>query len=221
MRYFVKRESQEYGPYSLAEMQRSMASGDVLLTDLCRREEMKHWLLVSQIVGDNGGATSIVGGCGGDARVVPTATIAALGNRRVAVNTDVLLFGLVWAIVQAVWVKKVQPSSKALLYMCPAFVLIIAAAVRAFPDENLRELATLPNIAGLVLWIVASFNLKSSIEEHYDVAEPLGLTLSGAMTFFFNVYYFQYHFTRITALKRGQGQILGHYPHGGPPGSYA
>ena len=58
------------------------------------------------------------------------------------------------------------------------------------------------------MWIVASFSMKASIEKHYNVAEPLGLTLSGAMTLFFNIYYFQYHFTRITQLKRSQGQIV-------------
>jgi len=38
--------------------------------------------------------------------------------------------------------------------------------------------------------------MKSSIEEHYNTAEPIGLELNGVMTFFFNVLYFQYHFTK-------------------------
>jgi hypothetical protein len=50
--YFIKRETQEYGPYSLAELQRSLASGNILLTDLCRHERMEHWLLVSQVIGN-------------------------------------------------------------------------------------------------------------------------------------------------------------------------
>jgi hypothetical protein len=44
--------------------------------------------------------------------------------------------------------------------------------------------------------------MRSDIEEHYNSAEPIALVLSGVMTFFFNVYYFQYHFTRINELKR-------------------
>jgi hypothetical protein len=223
--YFIKREIQEYGPYSLAELQRSVATGNILLTDLCRREGMEHWLLVSQVIGN---------------MAVPAAAPAPVAVATmqpspyppppslhwvIVLLLSILtcgLFGCAWMIVEAIWVKRVQSSSKALLYLCPAFVLSIAAGILgAFPDENLQTLGVIPNIGGSVLWIVASFSMKSSIEEHYNVAEPLGLTprawlpetidawtLSGIMTFFFSVCYFQYHFTRIIALKRSQGQIV-------------
>jgi hypothetical protein len=225
--YFIKREIQEYGPYSLAELQRSVATGNILLTDLCRRDGMKHWLLVSQVIGNMAVPA---------AAPAPVAVAAMQPSPYppppslhwvIVLLLSILtcgLFGCAWMIVQAIWVKKVQPSSKALLYLCPAIVLSIAAGILgAFPDENLQTLGVIPNIGGSVLWIVASFSMKSSIEEHYNLAEPLGLTtrgwlpetidawtLSGIMTFFFNVYYFQYHFTRIIALKRSQGQIVGH-----------
>ena len=38
MNYFIKRDLQEYGPYTLSELQRYVASGNVLLTDLCHSE---------------------------------------------------------------------------------------------------------------------------------------------------------------------------------------
>jgi hypothetical protein len=44
--------------------------------------------------------------------------------------------------------------------------------------------------------------MRRSMEEHYNGPEPIGLSLSGVMTFFFGVYYFQYHFTRINEMKR-------------------
>jgi hypothetical protein len=119
------------------------------------------------------------------------------------------LFGWAWAIVEAGWVKKVQPASKALLYWCLAFVLSITAEIlRNFGDENLQTLAAIPYIGYLVLWVVAAFSMKHSIEKHYNVADPLGRKLSAVMTFFFSVYYFQYHFTRINKMKRSQGQIV-------------
>jgi hypothetical protein len=46
--------------------------------------------------------------------------------------------------------------------------------------------------------------MRGSLEEHYNSAEPIGLTLSGVMTFFFNIYYFQYHLTRIAEAKKAQ-----------------
>jgi hypothetical protein len=210
--YFIKREIQEYGPYSLAELQRSVASGNILLTDLCRREGMEHWFLVSQVIG-NMAVPAAAPAPVAVAAMQPSPYPPPPSLHWVIVLLLAILtcglFGWAWVIGEAIWVKKVQPSSKALLYLCPAFVLLIAAGILgAFPDENLQTLGVIPNIGGLVLWIVASFSMKSSIEEHYNVAEPLGLTLSGVMTFFFNVYYFQYHFTRIIALKRSQGQII-------------
>lgn len=212
MNYFIKREIQEYGPYSLAELQRSVASGNILLTDLCRREGMEHWFLVSQVIG-NMAVPAAAPAPVAVAAMQPSPYPPPPSLHWVIVLLLAILtcglFGWAWVIGEAIWVKKVQPSSKALLYLCPAFVLLIAAGILgAFPDENLQTLGVIPNIGGLVLWIVASFSMKSSIEEHYNVAEPLGLTLSGVMTFFFNVYYFQYHFTRIIALKRSQGQIV-------------
>ena len=212
MNYFIKREIQEYGPYSLAELQRSVASGNILLADLCRGEGMEQWVPVSQVIGNmavpSAAPAPVAVGAMQPSPYPPPPSLHWGIVLLLAILTCGL-FGYVWVIVQALWVKKVQPSSKALLYSCLAFVLLIAAVIlEAFPDENLQTLGLIPNIGGFVLSIVAWFSMKSSIEEHYNVAEPLGLTLSGIMTFFFNVYYFQYHFTRIIELKRSQGQIV-------------
>jgi hypothetical protein len=44
--------------------------------------------------------------------------------------------------------------------------------------------------------------MRSSIENYYNTVEPINLRLSGVMTFFFAVYYFQHHFSRIANWKR-------------------
>ncbi len=36
---------------------------------------------------------------------------------------------------------------------------------------------------------------------YYNTVEPIGLRLSGVMTFFFNVFYFQHHMSRIVLWK--------------------
>ena len=51
MNYFITRDGQQYGPYSLADLQRYVASGNILLTDLARSEGMSEPLPVSQIIG--------------------------------------------------------------------------------------------------------------------------------------------------------------------------
>ena len=60
------------------------------------------------------------------------------------------------------------------------------------------------NIVALVFWFMGIFSMRSSIEEHFNSAEPIGLRLSGVMTFFFNAIYFQYHFNEIAQAKKAQ-----------------
>jgi hypothetical protein len=50
--------------------------------------------------------------------------------------------------------------------------------------------------------IVAFFKMRSSLVQYYNTVEPISLKLSGVMTFFFNIYYFQHHFSRIAEWKR-------------------
>ena len=52
MKYYIQRQLQEYGPYTLADLQRYVAQGNILLTDLTRSEGMTDWVPVSQIIGN-------------------------------------------------------------------------------------------------------------------------------------------------------------------------
>ena len=40
MHYQITRNGQNYGPYTLEDLQRYLASGNVLPTDLCKSDEM-------------------------------------------------------------------------------------------------------------------------------------------------------------------------------------
>ena len=57
-------------------------------------------------------------------------------------------------------------------------------------------------IGALVCLFIGVFDMRKSLVTHYNSVEPIGLKLSGVMTFFFHFLYFQYHFTRIAALKQ-------------------
>src|SRR5262245_41200099 len=52
MKYYIQRGLNEYGPYTLAELQRYVAQGNILLTDLCRGDGMTEWAPVSQVIGN-------------------------------------------------------------------------------------------------------------------------------------------------------------------------
>ncbi len=57
-------------------------------------------------------------------------------------------------------------------------------------------------IGAIVCMYMAIFKMRTSILNYYNTVEPIGLRLSPIMTFFFNIYYFQYHFDRIATWKK-------------------
>src|SRR6266403_4710260 len=230
MNYFIKRELNEYGPYSLADLQKYVASGNILLTDLCRSEGLTDWVPVSQVIGNipvpaaapqpapgtvyGGSAPAYGAPAGYAAPVVSQYPPPPSLHWGILVLLGVLtcgLFGWVWAFVQAAWVKKVDPESKALLYYGIAvglFVLMFGGAfmagVQGHAGAGREPVFLLFRLGGGIMRLVAAFNMRSSIEDHFNSAEPIGLSLNGVMTFFFSIYYFQYHFTRINEMKQRQ-----------------
>ncbi len=239
MNYFIKRELSEYGPYSLADLQKYVASGNILLTDLCRSEGLADWVPVSQVIGNipvpqtapapQPAAGTVYGGSapyGAPGGYAPQAASQYPPPPSLHWGLCLLLsiitcgiFGWVWSFIQAVWMRKVQPSSKALYYFSAALALNIVVIVVAYSVAfSMRENPSLvPALAGVrlfnvvvwVLLIVGWFDMRSSIEEHYNTAEPIGLSLNAVVTFLMSFIllghiYFQYHFTRINEMKQRQ-----------------
>ena len=226
MNYFIKRELNEYGPYSLADLQKYVASGNILLTDLCRSEGLTDWVPVSQVIGNipvPAAPQPVAPAAYGAAGTYPAPVASPYPpppnlHWGICVLLGVVtcgVFALVWLMVQAVWIRKVQPASKSVFYVgvviglwALSFFFAIfqtfSAARTGHNDPAIQGMVVLINLSFTVLWIVAAFSMRNSIEEHFNSAEPIGLSLSGVMTFFFNVYYFQYHFTQINEMKRRQ-----------------
>jgi hypothetical protein len=205
MNYFITRDGQQYGPYTLADLQRYVASGEILVTDLARSEGMNEPLPVSQIIGTI---------------AVPQAQISAGPVINAAVYPDppnlhwglVLLFSIfscglfsaVWNLVQAAWMMKVAPQSKALYYYVAGICVLVAIAFTSFEAayaHSPNSTTGLLNLVYGILTLIGRFSLRSSLEQHYNSAEPMGLSLSGIMTFFFGDIYFQYHLNDIMRRK--------------------
>ena len=53
MRYHVVRNGQVYGPYTLEDLHRYVASGHVLPTDSVKSDEMPDWIPASTLLGDS------------------------------------------------------------------------------------------------------------------------------------------------------------------------
>jgi hypothetical protein len=211
MNYFIKRDLQEYGPYTLSELQRYVASGNVLLTDLCHSEGVTEWVPVSQVIGNIPVPMAAPAPTAASAAAAAAAMYPAPPSLHWAIVLLLTivtcgLFIWVWGLVQANWVRKVQPENRTMILWSFALVLyLINTGLRAVPDSGARGLVGLASLGMVILWIAGSFSMKNSIEEHYNTAEPIGLELNGVMTFFFAVFYFQYHFTQINEARRRQG----------------
>lgn len=213
MNYMLLRDGQQYGPYTLADLQRYVATGNILITDLVKSEGMENWVPLSQVIGNI---------------PVPVAPVQQpaipMGSAYpappdlhwgilLAINIVTCgLFSWAWIIVEAAWLRKVQPASKGLIYAilaaCLTFGGAFASGFVSTTQHRRAPLAVLVYLAGFVFWFVTAFSMKSSIEEHFNTAEPIGLRLSGVMTFFFQALffnvYFQYHFTEINRAKKAQ-----------------
>jgi hypothetical protein len=222
MPYQISRGGQMYGPYTLEDLQRYVASGNVLLTDLAKSEEMTDWLPVSQILGGAPIAAA--------APVYPSEPVyaptpgygAPTGIYPDPPNLNwglVLLFGIltcgvffpIWELVQTLWMKRVQPQTKAMTYYVIYIVLWFlnvgtslgrSAAMMHGEAPSPSPLAILITLGTVVMAIVYRFAMRASIEQHFNGPEPVGLRLGPVMTFFFGGLYFQYHFNKINEMKQ-------------------
>lgn len=227
MPYQISRGGQFYGPYTLEDLQRYVASGNVLPTDLAKSEEMADWAPVSQVLHTAGAAPT---GSAPQAYVPPASPYAQpAGYGSVSPYPDppnlhwalVLLIGLctcgvffiVWDLIQVLWVKRVEPQTRAFPYFIAYVILSFlnagaswgpSTAIMAGGHPHGSPLSTLTGIAALVLVILFRFAMKDSLERHFNGPDPIGLRLGPVMTFFFGGLYFQYHFNRINQMKQAR-----------------
>jgi hypothetical protein len=222
MHYQVSRSGQMYGPYTLEDLQRYVASGHVLLSDLARSEEMPDWLPVAQILGvagTAGNAGAPVQGYVAPAAYPPGTGVAYPDPPNLHWGLELLLgfftcglFVVVWNLILATWSHRLQPASKALMYYIIATVLIvlnfggsygvfIAVAHHQQPHQHI--LGSLIGLAAWVVRLIARFTLRDTLEQHFNGPEPIGLRLSAVMTFFFGGIYFQYKLNEINDIKHG------------------
>ncbi|HEV2619117.1 MAG TPA: GYF domain-containing protein [Acidobacteriaceae bacterium] len=218
MLYHVSRNGETFGPYTLEDLQRYLASGNILPIDLAKSEDMAEWTPVSQILGAAAPVAAAYPQRGAPAYATAAAVYPDPPNLHWAL---VLLIGvftcglfcIVWDFVQSAWMRRVNPRSNALFLYIAEFVFsILTTGVRgylifrtAFHGVRYQphwEISLGISIISIALLEFARFDMRRSMEEHFNGPEPIGLSLSGVMTFFFGVYYFQYHFTRINEIKR-------------------
>src|SRR5215469_8143558 len=181
MTYQVSRNGQTYGPYTLEDLQRYLASGNILPTDLAKSEDMPDWLPVAQILATAGaaGAAGTTGFTDIPGAAIPTPAYAQATpypqptgiaypdppNLHWALELllgfcTCALFVVVWNLVIASWANRIQPASKALMWYIAATVLIVLnfssswTVFIALSHHAHPHHSVLGNLLGVATWVV-------------------------------------------------------------------
>jgi hypothetical protein len=235
MKYYIQRQLNEYGPYTLADLQRYVAQGSIQLADLTRSEGMTDWVPVSQIIGNipipvavpaGAGAGAYAGGTVYGGGTAYDGSTAGFGVQALPMQGSPLvppdfhwalvlligvftcgLFNYAWLIVEAAVVRQLKSDSKSLLLIILAVASFLVGGfvngfLAALSHGQATPYGSLFSLAGLVLYLIGVFQMKSDLEDYYNSTEPINLQLHGGLVFFFNVYYFQHHFSRIAQWKK-------------------
>jgi len=226
MNYWVAPGGQQQGPFALADLRKMMAEGRVAMTDLAWAEGLPNWAPLSQVIPADAPAYAPAPPA---PPVAVQPNYPSLGAQTVAPTAGPVppnlhwalvliltmftfcLFGIVWIFVESSFVKKIDPRNISRALFIVAFLLgfayggIVVFAGMVGGPNDVPVIAKMGSLIGLVIVVcvlVAIFKMRSSLVQYYNMVEPIGLKLSGVMTFFFSILYFQHHFTRIAEWKR-------------------
>jgi hypothetical protein len=213
MNYFVARNGQTFGPYSLEAVQKYLGEGSIRVTDMAHTEAASEWVPLGQLLGIPVAPPQ---------RVPPSLHWALVFLLNVFTSG---IFVFVWNFVQSSWIKSIDPKSTAtrdyilgivlgmvgVIAMC--IVVVASVGVEAILEDHVSNVAIGAMGVGLLVFCAflvaggffhfkAVFGIRASMVHYYNSVEPINLRLSAIMTFFFNVFYFQYHFTRIANWKQ-------------------
>lgn len=228
--YWLARNGQKYGPYPLEVLQQMVSAGQTVPSDSVWQEGMPNWVPLSQVVAGSpppaadpnvpaasaytpGSSFTPSFGYGAGAGLSPTGPTPPSLHWGLVLLFDVLtcfLFHMVWILIQSAFVSKLERRAVPILLAVLAivawgcqFVFQIAAGVTsARGGREPSGLVAVLSIATWVLMLVWAFYVRGVIQQYYNTVEPIHLNLSGVMTFFFSVFYFQHHFRRIAEGKR-------------------
>ena len=101
-----------------------------------------------------------------------------------------------WIILQAAWLKRAEPSSKAIYAFLASLASIFAFGIPAASKLHGPAFFWL-NILWVATWITGVFLLRAEMCRHVNRVDPRGLRLNGFMSFFFSSLYFQYWFREL------------------------
>ncbi len=206
MDYRLKRGDQEFGPYTLTDLQRYMQTGHVAATDLAFSDGMAGWIPVSQVLGDIPIPVTMHAVESG-AATVPLPPNLHWGWLLLLDIITRGYFNIIWALVQGNWARKLTGKNNPMVLAAMYPAGMIAGAVAIFVGTfthtpGLNVVGGLLMLGGVICMIAAAFSSRAAMEEYYISVENIGLSMSGVMVFFFGIVYIQYHVNRLARWKK-------------------
>lgn len=115
------------------------------------------------------------------------------------------LFGLVWMFIQASFVRRIDPANRALFQILVGVLLVavqillgvmVAVTIaRGGQGTDLGMVMTMLRMFEFIMFLSAYWQIRATLEKHY------GIALNGVLTLLFNVYYVQYHLTKLAGAQ--------------------
>ncbi len=253
--YWLAKDGQQLGPYSIEEVQQRLAQGLAEATDLVWTEGMPTWEPLAKVVPVRRGpppppipppaprvlasytppspsvpAPRVVANYGPlPPSVAAPQVVANYAGPQVSADMDMTppalhwalillismftfgIFSWVWCLKEAAFAKKLEPASNVKTLMLIGVIALACynvcyIGVMVIDDSDVKMLCAMVMflcfILGTVMLIVGVFQIRRAMVNYYNSVEPIGLRMSGAMTFFFNILYIQHHYSRIANWKR-------------------
>lgn len=216
MTYRIARNGQTFGPYTDAEIRQYIASGNIGYSDYVQVEGTGDWVPVLQLFPLS--------------TVPPAAAPPVMGPRAIYPDPPDLpwwgalllgmvtggLFFVVWDIVEASWLKRIEKQSTAFLlyigvavlylFKLPSMWSTMSYNMFGGPDTHGHG-GTLSGIA-FILAVVAKFVFRREVLDHFNQREGIPLRLNGFLTLLLGGVYFQYHFNKINEMKRATNRSV-------------
>lgn len=207
--------SQRFGPYTLATVQRWQRQGLLDSGSLCWREGMIEWLPLHTFLRENADASATAFSEPPSFEVpppglTPRAPIAVVTRDEFPIAPSLHwgwvallsvltlgIFVLIWMFVQSVWVKKIDPRSGATTY----FIIAVFCGVIGgfFGSASVANYGL--QLVDIVFVYMGYFSMSSSLKR-FGIERGLPMEIGGVTLFFFTTWYLQGQLTRIANWQR-------------------
>ena len=217
---WIGRDGQRFGPYDEATLRTWINEGKVSALSLAWREGMAEWRPLHEILG-----IAVPPPMVGGAAPALHSDLPAPPDLHWAIIFVVDLFvgglmGLVWQFVQASWIKKIDPASRATMWLVISvcllpltWVVMVGVMLNQSYTASRPDLGAMAGVmayfglffvlgvAMLVCRYVAMFSMARSMREKLP-AYGLIPEIGGVTLFFFTHYYLQAQMTWVARWRR-------------------